>query len=455
MRNRFNGSRRGRRPGSFGSVPGDSSPYDFTARDEDGVEDPVDMLSIRADDEMLDALASGLSAFAGPGGRHAIVGDRGLDDNINDDQQMLALLAAWRDEVRDEPIPELISVEDASRAIVAGHRSDYPRRRLVSVAAAAAAVVVGMSGVALGAGSAKPGDTLWGVSKALNSDRASSVEAAQQVSVTLASVRQALAEGHVAEAQAKLASIAPVLDKVTDQDTKTQLSDTQANLAETVETAKEGEKVKTDDSGKRDDDHDSDHGSGHGSGQHDGQNGHDPRSDGSQADSKPDPRDALRSEVLKSVDPRFSSGQPGDTKPEGSTAPDSAGTGSGNHGPGSTADPRRTGAPSTTEPKPSTKPTSGPRPSKWNPPPRKTTPPPDNTGGNGGGGNNGAGNNGAGGSNSGNNGGGGNSQQGQNKPDGQHKAQGEGEPADSGTQGQPAAQDPPAQPGPRPVPPGS
>ena len=41
MRNRFNGSRRGRRPDSFGSVLGGGSPYDFTTRDEDSVE-PVD-----------------------------------------------------------------------------------------------------------------------------------------------------------------------------------------------------------------------------------------------------------------------------------------------------------------------------------------------------------------------------------------------------------------------------
>lgn len=436
MRNRFSGSRRGRRPESFGSVPGDSSPYDFTLRDEDSV-DPVDLLSIRADDELLDALASGLSSFGDAEGRHALGGHPGLDDNINDDQQMLALLATWRDEIRKEPIPELISVEDASEAIVAGHHAERPRRRLMSVAAAAAAVVVGMSGVALGAGNAKPGDTLWGVSKALNSDRASSVEAAQQVSVTLASVRQALAEGHVAEAQAKLATITPVLSKVTDEETKDELAKTQANLAETVGDAKEGEKVKTDDSGKRDDGHDSD--------KRGGSNGHDSRPDGSKSDSKsgqPDP-DELRSQIMRSMDPRFSPGKPGDSKPDSTTSPD-------NHGqaPDTTtgqSDPRRAATP-TTEPKSTTKPSSGPRPSKWNPPPRKTTTAPNNGGNNGGssGGNNGPDN-------------GGNSQQGQNKPDGQHKpaGQGEGAPAQTGPQAQPAPNNSPAQPGPRPVPPGS
>jgi len=451
MRNRFNGSRRGRRPASFGSVPGGSSPYDFTSQDEDSP-DPIDFLSIRADDEMLDALASGLSTFGGSDGRHALGVDHGLDDNYNDDQQMLALLAVWRDEVRNEPIPELISVEDASEAIVAGHRTEHPRRRLMSVAAAAAVVVLGMSGVALSAGSAKPGDTLWGVSKALNGDRATSVEAAQEVGVTLASVRQALAEGHVAEAQAKLATITPVLSKVTDEQTKTELADTQANLAQTVQTAKEGEKVKTDDSGKRDDDHDSDHGSGrgsdHGSDSNGGSNGHNPRPDGSNPDPRtdqPNPYDP-RFQIQKSTDPRFSPGKPGESKPEPSTAPDSAGTGPEHHGPGtgpgtttSQPDPRRTDGsttPTTTEePKPTTKPTSG-RPSRGNPPPHKATGP--NNGGGGNGGGNGAGNNGGGGSQ------GQDKSGGQNKPDGQHKGEGEGAPVQVA---------PPAQLGP--VPPGS
>jgi hypothetical protein len=445
MRNRFNGSRRGRRPDSFGSVPGDNSPYDFSLRDEDSV-DPVDLLSIRADDELLDALASGLTSFTGSEGRHALGVAPGLDDNINDDQQMLALLAAWRDEVRDEPIPELISVEDASEVIVAGYRIERPRRRLMSVAAAAAVVVIGLSGVALGAGSAKPGDALWGVSKALNGNRATSLEAAQQVTVTLASVRQALADGRVAEAQAKLASIAPELNKVTDQQTKQHLADTQANLVQTVGQAKEGEKVKTDDSGKRDDDHDSDH--------HGGWNGHDPRSDESKSDqSNPDQSksDELKSEVLRPIDPRFGPGKPDGPKPDGSTGPGTAGGGPDSHGPWtgtatSPPDPRKAIVPTTptTEPKWPSKPSSGPRPSKWNPPPRKTT-------------TNGSNND-------------GNSHQNQNqnnKPDGEHKAEGEGNPDQTGQQGNgqqgngqqgngpQAQQNPPAQPGPRPVPPGS
>jgi hypothetical protein len=263
MRNLFDGSRRGRRPDRPGSVPIDSSPYDFGTADDERV-DPVDLMAIRADDELLDALASG----GGFGGYGSAGFERGgfesgdldgidLDGGFQDDQQMLAMLAAWRDEVVDEPIPELLTTEQASEAIVAGQRSAYPKRRLMPVAAAAAAVVLGMSGVAIGAGAAEPGDALWGVSRTLDSDRADSKEAAQRVSVALASVQQALDQGRVKDAQATLASIAPELNKVTDEDTKRELSSKQANLIESAGDAEEGEKVSTDESGKRKD-HDKD-----------------------------------------------------------------------------------------------------------------------------------------------------------------------------------------------------
>jgi hypothetical protein len=248
MRNRFNEPRRGRRPDRSGSAPINSSPYDFGSADDDQV-DPIDLMAIRADDELLDALASGEVSLGGFGSRV----ERDLDGGFRDDRQMLAMLAAWRDEVLDGPAPELVSVERASEAIVAGQRSVYPKRRLMPVAAAAAAVVLGLSGVAIGAGAAEPGDPLWGVSKSLNSDRAESKEAAQRVTVALASVQQALDEGRVKDAQATLAAVAPELDKVKDEQTKQELAEKQANLAETAGDAKEGEKVHTDESGKRDD----------------------------------------------------------------------------------------------------------------------------------------------------------------------------------------------------------
>jgi hypothetical protein len=245
--NIFDGSRRGRRPDRLGAAPSDGSPYDLGSADDGGV-DPVDMMAIHADDELLDALASGRP------GRGGAYGGRRYEDDLvagfQDDQRLLELLDAWRGDLDSEPIPELVSVDEASEAIVAGHRG-RPRRRLMPVAAAAVVVVLGLSGVAFGAGAAKPGDALWGVAKAIDSDRATSVEAAERVTVALASVQQALAEGRVSEAQATLASVAPELSKVTDEETKAQLADKSANLSDTASAAAEGEQVRTDEHGKR------------------------------------------------------------------------------------------------------------------------------------------------------------------------------------------------------------
>ena len=256
------GSRRRRRPDRSGPAPNEGSPYDFGAPDADHDKvdnvEPIDMLAIRADDELLDALASGRSGYGGGYDSRSDTGRDtefdGTDLGYHDDQQMLAMLHAWRSGVLDEPIPELVTVEQASDAIVSGHHARHvrPRRRLMPVVAAAAVVVIGLSGVAFGAGTAKPGDALWGVSKTLDGKRAASVEAVERVNVALASARAALADGRVTEARAVLAAVGPELTKVTDEATKQELARRGANLVETAQAAQEGELVRTDESGKRD-----------------------------------------------------------------------------------------------------------------------------------------------------------------------------------------------------------
>ncbi|MBO0848610.1 MAG: hypothetical protein J2P20_04050, partial [Pseudonocardia sp.] len=244
MRNPWRGgssSRHGRRGSGRPGTPPSGSPYDFTTENEERV-DPVDLMAIRADDELLDALAAGRPVEMTFGG---IELDHRFDTGYNDDQQVLAMLQAWRADVESEPYPEMISVEQASEAIVAGHRSARPRRRLVPVAAAAAVVVMALSGVAIGASNAQPGDPLWGVSTLLNGNRAKSVEAAYKVNLALTTAQQALAEGHPEEARAALANVGPELRNVNDQQRRDELSRKSTNLMDTAEVTTEGEKVKT------------------------------------------------------------------------------------------------------------------------------------------------------------------------------------------------------------------
>jgi hypothetical protein len=233
------GSRRIRR---LAAVTG--SPFDFSTDDEERV-DPVEFLAIRADDELLDGLSTGL--LVGPAYTEGC--GSGVHSGYADDQHVLALLAELRAEIDSVPFPELVMVDEACDAIAAGRRAVRPRRRLMSLTAAAAVTVMALSGVALAAGNAQPGDALWGVSAVLDANRARSVEAAYRVDTALATARQALAEGRVAEARATLASVTPDLDKVSDPERKVQLSRTARNLTDAADEAREGERVQTDEHG--------------------------------------------------------------------------------------------------------------------------------------------------------------------------------------------------------------
>jgi uncharacterized membrane protein YgcG len=226
-------------------------PFDFSAEDEERV-DPVDLLAIRADDELLDALASGRPAGLGLGPGF----DPRWDAGYTDDQQVLAMLAGWRADLSAEPIPELVSTDEALAAIRAGQRAAAaPRRRLVPVAAAAVfAIALGAVGAA--AHSAQPGDPLWGVSKVMDGNRAKSVEAAYRVDMALSTAQQALAKGRVAEARAVLASVAPELNQVQDQQRKEELAEKTDNLRDVASSTPEGQEVTTDERGRpREPDH--------------------------------------------------------------------------------------------------------------------------------------------------------------------------------------------------------
>ena len=125
------------------------------------------------------------------------------------DERLVAMLAAWRAEIEAEPIPELVDLDTAVAAVVAGMKADAAgtrRRRadrlrhLAPLAAAAAIIVATISGVGLGSQNAMPGDTLWPIQKVVNPERAESVEAKIEVEGRLQIVRAALATGDTATA---------------------------------------------------------------------------------------------------------------------------------------------------------------------------------------------------------------------------------------------------------------
>lgn len=151
------------------------------ARDDDATaaEGPVDLAAVRADDAMLDAACRGSALVPGYGRSH-------------DDERLADLLAAWRAEVDAEPVPELVSLDEAIAAIREGrHERDRPGRalpsaaggrrrpgrrvpRMLAVAAAGAVVVLGL-GTAVH--QSTPGEPLWGVTRVVFAAKA---EAAQR-----------------------------------------------------------------------------------------------------------------------------------------------------------------------------------------------------------------------------------------------------------------------------------
>jgi hypothetical protein len=150
------------------------------------------------------------------------------------------MLAAWRAEIDADPIPELIDLDTAVAAVVAGIEAQRPvvRRRptgrlrhLAPLAAAAAIIVATVSGIGLGSQDAMPGDTLWAIQKVVNPERAESVEAKVAVEGSLQRVRSALARGDTATAAQELEAIRTRIPAVRGQEGQPLLLQEQQFLA--------------------------------------------------------------------------------------------------------------------------------------------------------------------------------------------------------------------------------
>lgn len=182
-------------------------------------EEPIDLVAVQADDELISALAAGMSVSA-PG-----VGGYDADDHV------AALLASWRAEVDSEPLPELIDLDTAMATIQAASRPPGRRaRHLFPLAAAAAMIVFTVGGVSVGASDARPGDTLWGVSRVLYSERAESVEAAERVESRINEAKDALTRGEPEVAAAALAAAEEDLVVVRAEEGLAELAEVQSFL---------------------------------------------------------------------------------------------------------------------------------------------------------------------------------------------------------------------------------
>ncbi|WP_442874639.1 anti-sigma-D factor RsdA [Amycolatopsis sp. NBC_00345] len=193
-------------------------PSGMTAFDAQADED---LSAIQADDALLDAL----------GGTDPAIAD-GLGD-----QELNALLLAWRRDIDSEPLAELVDVDTAvttvrTASLARKHSLRGRRRRfLVPVAAACAAAAIAFTGTGLAARDAQPGDTLWGLTKVLYADHAHSVEAAATVKLDLEKANLALADNRLSDARKALDDAQAALSQVTDDDNRNQLMEQHRQLA--------------------------------------------------------------------------------------------------------------------------------------------------------------------------------------------------------------------------------
>ncbi|NUU20522.1 MAG: hypothetical protein HOV68_03245 [Streptomycetaceae bacterium] len=188
---------------------------DDALADDTAVEPGDDLAGIRADDALLDAL----------GGRDGEQPESLVDDELN------ALLLAWRREVDGPPMGELVDTDTAVATIAAARTQPRGRRRfLIPLASAAAVLAIAFTGMSLVARDAEPGDALWGLTRVLYSEHARSVEAAVAVRSDLDTARAALREGRYGEARDALLKASEGLPSVSPDDGKADLTQTHESL---------------------------------------------------------------------------------------------------------------------------------------------------------------------------------------------------------------------------------
>jgi hypothetical protein len=173
---------------------------------DDLVDGPVDLAAVRADDALLDAIAGG-----------AVTGGLGRDEDVfgrpgQDDDHLAAILAAWKADIEADPMPELVSLDEAAEAVEAGHQARDRRasraRRRMPFAVAAAAIAVALSGLTVAVHSAQPGDAMFGLTKVFFSQQADNATKAQEARNTIVAANNAIRAGDRATAQSLLQSAA-------------------------------------------------------------------------------------------------------------------------------------------------------------------------------------------------------------------------------------------------------
>jgi hypothetical protein len=230
---------------------------------------PLDLDAVRADDDLIEALAAGL-----------VPPPCGPRDTSDIEGELVALLAGWVADVRPEtllhrPAPpspvavpvasetdaegtselaavtaagvaesqpgaaeddapflpprprplSLLEYDDVTQPVLlARWRSSPAKPYVLRAAAALVAVALVGSGVIAGSYDARPGETLWAVAQMVFPAKSHSVEASISVSTALNTARVALERGRIDEAREAFQTVAAQLADVDDADGRAELN---------------------------------------------------------------------------------------------------------------------------------------------------------------------------------------------------------------------------------------
>jgi hypothetical protein len=192
-----------------------SGPYaDSTGDPESGGTGPVDIAAVRRDDALIDAIA----------------GDGRVATDSPEEYQLAALLADWRAEIIEPPLPAGPDLDAIVAAVnqeigarqtrVGGRRGNLRLVRPLLGAAAAVAVIAG--GTTAFSYSAQPGDPLWRVKEVVFSEQAQTT-IAQHADEDLTKAQDFLAQNHPEQARALLQSASSTATQVNDDGRKSDL----------------------------------------------------------------------------------------------------------------------------------------------------------------------------------------------------------------------------------------
>lgn len=188
--------------------------------------EPVDIVAVRRDDELIDAIARG-----GP-----------IPTESTEELQLATLLADWRAEIVAPPLPDApdldtvvaaVNQEIGARQARISAQSGGRLRLLRPIATTAAALALVFGGLSVFSYQAEPGDALWRVKEVVFSEQAQST-VVQYADDNLSEAQTLLDEGKPEQAKARLEQASANATQVDDPVKRNELVDRWKQLLEEV-----------------------------------------------------------------------------------------------------------------------------------------------------------------------------------------------------------------------------